>query len=951
MHNDILIQGARVHNLRDISVRIPRNRLTVITGLSGSGKSSLAFDTLFAEGQRRYVESLSAYARQFLDQLGKPDVDHVIGLSPAIAIEQRSAAANPRSVVATTTEILDYLRLLYANAGQAHCPECQRPVGRSSAEQIVEKLLALPHGTRLTLLAPLARRRRGRITQLLRSARVAGYVRVRVDGELYDLDDPPKVDPAEEHTVEAVIDRLIIKDDLRRRLTDSVELALEHGQGILTVLWQSPDSATVHEELLSEKNICADCGLAFDELKSNHFSFNSPAGACPTCDGLGMELYFDTTLIVPDPTRPLLEGAIDAWRRGPKRLVGAYNLLLKSLATHAEVDPETPWCDLPQEFRNLVLHGSGEEELVLGQMVRGSYRRRKKVFEGVLPNLERRLVETASDSVRKLLRTYMGRRRCSACDGRRLRPESLASLVAGHGLMDLLAMPISQARGIVETLPLSEAQLAIVGQVVNEIARRLTFLDNVGLGYLTLDRESATLSGGEMQRIRLATQIGSALVGVLYVLDEPTIGLHPRDTERLIAMLRELQGSGNTVVVVEHDITMIREADHVIDLGPGAGRHGGEVVYEGTVAGLLRERKSLTGLFLAGREEIPVPSRRQPPGELELVVEGATANNLKDITVSFPLGCLIAVTGVSGSGKSTLVNDVLRRHVEQRLAKARRNSLPVMAGECKAVTGLENIDKIIVIDQSPIGRTPRSNAVTYTGAFGEIRSLFAATPAAKARGYGPGRFSFNVKGGRCEVCKGDGLIKLEMHFLPDVYTVCEQCGGLRYNRETLEVKYGGHSISDVLTMTVDEACEVFAAIPKLVRSLGTLAEVGLGYLQLGQSATTLSGGEAQRVKLAAELQRPGGGHTLYLLDEPTTGLHFADTRRLLEVLLRLREKGHTVIVIEHNLDVLKVADHIIDLGPEGGVEGGHVVATGTPEAIAKAAGSYTGQYLQQVLKS
>ena len=950
MSNDILIRGARVHNLRNVSVRIPRNHLTVITGLSGSGKSSLAFDTLFAEGQRRYVESLSAYARQFLDQLGKPDVDHVEGLSPAIAIEQRSASANPRSIVATTTEILDYLRLLYANAGQAHCPACQRPVGRSSAEQIVEKLLALPPGTRLTVLAPLARRRKGKLDDLLRSARVAGFVRVRIDGELYDLDDPPETDPAEAHTVEAVIDRLVIKDDLRRRLTDSVELALEHGSGILTALWQSPDSATVQEELLSEKNICADCNLAFDELKPNHFSFNSPAGACPTCDGLGVELYFDPALVVPDPARPLLEGAIDAWRRGPKRLVGAYNLLLKSLAAHAQIDPATPWRDLPPEFRELVLHGSGSEELVLGQMVRGSYRRRKKVFEGVLPNLARRLAESPSDSVRKMLRAYMGRRRCSACGGRRLRPEALACLVAGHGLMDLLALPISQARGIVETLPLSAAQRAIVGQVVNEIARRLAFLDNVGLGYLTLDRESATLSGGEMQRIRLATQIGSALVGVLYVLDEPTIGLHPRDTEQLIRMLRELQGSGNTVVVVEHDAAMIREADHVIDLGPGAGRHGGEVVYEGTVAGLLRDRRSQTGLFMAGSEEIPVPARRQPPGELELVVEGATANNLRDITVRFPLGCLIAVTGVSGSGKSTLVNDVLRRHVERRLAGA-RNGPPPTPGTCRAVTGLENIDKMIVIDQSPIGRTPRSNAVTYTGAFGEIRRLFAATPAAKARGYGPGRFSFNVKGGRCEVCKGDGLIKLEMHFLPDVYTVCEQCGGLRYNRETLEVKYGGRSIAEVLALTVDEACEAFAAIPKLVRSLGTLAEVGLGYLQLGQSATTLSGGEAQRIKLAAELQRPSGGQTLYLLDEPTTGLHFADTRRLLEVLLRLRDRGHTVIVIEHNLDVLKVADHIIDLGPEGGYEGGSVVATGTPEEVMQVAGSYTGRYLRQILGS
>ncbi len=948
MHDSITIQGAREHNLRDISVQIPRGRLTVITGLSGSGKSSLAFDTLFAEGQRRYVESLSAYARQFLDQLRKPDVDHVEGLSPAIAIEQRSATPNPRSVVATTTELMDYLRLLYANAGQAHCPECDRPLSRLSAEQMVETLLECPAGTRIALHAPLLESGRGTLTDAIREARVAGYVRIRIDGEVMDLDEAPDHAPdGRTHTLDVVVDRLILREGVRGRLTDSVETALRQGRGVLKATIKPPGGKTV-EHAWSEKNLCVVCGRAFERLTSQHFSFNSPSGACPTCGGLGHELYFDPELVVPDPARSLADGAVEPWRRGPKRLVGAYRLLLRSLADHAGVPTDCPWSDLPEAFRELVLNGSGETRIALDTTVRGSFRRRKAPFEGVLNNLRRRMAESPSESVRSMLRGYLARRRCSSCHGRRLRPESLACRVGTLGLMDWLEQPVSQALATIRTLDIPPAQRAVVGQVVDEIQRRLTFLDHVGVGYLTLSRESGSLSGGEMQRIRLATQIGSALTGVLYVLDEPTIGLHPRDTQQLIAQLQALQQRGNTVVVVEHDAAMIRAADHIIDLGPGAGRQGGQVVFEGALDALLKDANSLTGRYLAGTTCIPVPAHRHEPGTRRLRLEGVCANNLRDLTVEFPLGCLIAVTGVSGSGKSTLVDDVLCRLLRQHLATGARQS-PSEPVSCRSAQGLEWIDKLVAIDQAPIGRTPRSNPATYTGAMTVLRELFAATPAAKSRGYSPGRFSFNLKGGRCEVCKGDGSIRLDMQFLPDVYVACRQCNGLRYNRETLEVRYGGRSIAEVLTLTVDEALDAFAAIPRLHRMLQTLQAVGLGYLQLGQSATTLSGGEAQRLKLASELQRTAAAHTLYLLDEPTTGLHFEDTRRLLEVLLRLRDRGHTVLVIEHNLDVIKVADHVIDLGPEGGDKGGRLVAAGPPETLAANPRSHTGAFLRTVL--
>ncbi|MCL1857289.1 MAG: excinuclease ABC subunit UvrA, partial [Kiritimatiellaeota bacterium] len=979
MNSDaIIIQGARTHNLKNVTVRIPRDTLTVITGLSGSGKSSLAFDTLFAEGQRRYVESLSAYARQFLDQMGKPDVDHVEGLSPAISIEQRSASANPRSIVATTTEIMDYLRLLYANAAQAHCPKCGKAVFRRSAEQLVEYLLALPVGDKIMIMAPLARQRTGDMKEVVKGARSGGFVRLRIDGELHDIDDVPALNPKEKHTVEAVVDRLVMKTDIRSRLTDSVETALKHGQGIISVkisgngfqpLSKNQDQrqdavATVErEELLSEKNVCVECGIVFEELKPATFSFNSPVGACPTCDGLGTELYFDEAKIVPDETVSLAGGAIEPWRRGPRWLIAGYTVLLKSLVAHAGVSMDTPWKELPKAFRKLLMQGSGETEIALGTRFRRSFRKTVKPFEGIMENLRRRMSETPNDNVKEMLREYMSSRRCAACNGKRLRPESLAATISidasrlksihvdasrNLGIMSFLEMPVGLSRQWMREYQagLSPTQKAMVGEVVEEIATRLDFLDNVGLGYLTLDRESATLSGGEMQRIRLATQIGSGLVGVLYVLDEPTIGLHARDNARLVDTLRSLQRRGNTVVVVEHDEVMIREADYVIDLGPGAGRRGGEVVFAGTVPELLERGQCLTAEYLRGERAMAIPKKRVKPTEKVIRVKGASVNNLKNVDVSFPLGCLIAVTGVSGSGKSTLVHEVLRKTIEESFT-AEKHRPPVFDW---TVSGLEHVDKMIVIDQDPIGRTPRSNPATYTGAFNLIRDLFAATPLAKARGYLPGRFSFNVKGGRCEVCKGDGVMCLEMHFLPDVYVPCEQCAGKRYNRETLDIRFGGRTIAEVLEMTIDEAVEAFAAVPKLKRILEMLQEVGLGYLQVGQSATTLSGGEAQRVKLATELCRPEGkGHTLYLLDEPTTGLHFEDTKKLMDVLVRLRDKGHTVLIIEHNLDVIKMADHIIDLGPEGGDAGGTVLATGTPEAIAKNPASYTGHFLSKIV--
>jgi len=941
-HN-IFIAGACEHNLQDITVEIPRDRLTVVTGLSGSGKSSLAFDTLYAEGQRRYVESLSAYARQFLGQMQKPRVDHIEGLSPAISIEQRTAGSNPRSIVATATEIHDYLRLLYANIGKPHCPECGRPVQRQSAEQIVEHMMKLANRTRVVLMAPLVRGRKGEHEGVLESARKGGFVRVRVDGEVHEVDEVPKLDKKLAHTIELVVDRLIITKKIRSRLTDSVEIALKHGQGTLVAEIQPPGDEKA-EKLFSEKNACPDCGISFPALTPRCFSFNSPYGACQTCSGLGTRLVFDEDLIIPDRAVSVADGAIQAWRRGGRRLILYYKHLLRGVAKHYKFSQDKPFGKLTARIRKILLYGSGDETVEFGYWRGGAYRKYKKPFEGVIPNLKRRLETTESDYVKQRLRGYMTRRHCPDCDGARLRRESIACTVGEASIVDVTRMCITDAARFLDGLKLSGQEQQVAGEVLKEIRRRLRFLEEVGLNYLTLDRESGTLSGGESQRIRLATQIGSGLVGVLYVLDEPTIGLHVRDNLRLIKMLKALRDVGNTVVVVEHDEAMIRAADHVIDLGPGAGRHGGRVVCSGSVKDLLSCKESLTARYLNRSSHIQIPTKRTKPGKAKLRVSGAAENNLKNINVAIPLGLFVCVTGVSGSGKSTLVDDILRRALFRHFYGSKDQP-----GKHRKILGMDKLDKVIVIDQSPIGRTPRSNPATYTGAFADIRKLFSQTPASKVRGYAPGRYSFNVKGGRCEVCKGDGILKLEMHFLPDVYVTCEQCRGTRYNRETLEVRYAGRNIADVLGMTIDEALEFFANIPAIERKLRTLSEVGLGYLQLGQSATTLSGGEAQRVKLSAELSKKATGMTLYLLDEPTTGLHFADTCRLLQVLSRLRDAGNTVVVIEHNLDVVKTADYVIDLGPEGGDAGGELVVCGTPEEVADCDASHTGRFLREVL--
>ncbi|MCE9615626.1 MAG: excinuclease ABC subunit UvrA [Lentisphaerae bacterium] len=938
----IVVAGAREHNLKNVTVRIPRNRLTVITGLSGSGKSSLAFDTIYAEGQRRYVESVSAYARQFLHQMHKPDVDYIEGLSPAISIEQRTAASNPRSIVATATEIHDYLRVLYAHVGKRHCPTCGQPVARQSAEQIVGALMALPARTKLSLLAPLARGRRGSHDELLKAAQKQGFIRVRIDGEMYELESLPEINPKQAHDLDVVVDRLVVSDQIRTRLTDSVELALQRGDGLLSALIQ-PDGEPAREVIYSEKQACHACGLSFADLSPRSFSFNSPYGACPTCDGLGTQLIMDERLIVPDPTLSLDDGAIQAWRGMGRRLSIYFKQQLRGVAKHAGVSMETPFGELPEEVRRLILWGSGEEVLDFGQWRKGVYRKYQRVFEGVVPNLMRRLQSTESEFMRARLRRYMNRRLCPDCQGARLRPDVLACTIEGVSIMGITDRPVNQALAFFETLALSAQETMIAADVLKEIRRRLHFLNDVGLGYLPLSRESGTLSGGELQRIRLATQIGSGLVGVLYVLDEPTVGLHVRDNERLIGILQQLRDIGNTVIVVEHDAAMIRSADYVIDLGPGAGRHGGDVVAAGTLTDVMATPTSVTAPFL--KPAAPhAHVVRHPRTHGSLTIVGATANNLKNIDVEIPLGLLVCVTGVSGSGKSTLVDDVLRRALARHFHDSKEEP-----GQHRRLLGVEQLDKVIVIDQSPIGRTPRSNPATYTGAFDDIRALFASTPAAKVRGYGVGRFSFNVKGGRCEPCKGDGILRLEMHFLPDVYVPCESCNGKRYNRETLEVHFQGRNIDQVLGMTIDEALDVFGNMPRIARKLRTLSEVGLGYLQLGQSATTLSGGEAQRIKLASELSRQATGRTLYVLDEPTTGLHFADVQRLMVVLQRLRESGNTVVVIEHNLDVIRAADYIIDLGPEGGDAGGRVVATGTPEAVAACGESHTGRYLREVL--
>ncbi len=941
----IIIAGAREHNLKNITVRIPRNTLTVITGLSGSGKSSLAFDTLYAEGQRKYVESLSAYARQFLEQMQKPDVDHIEGLSPAIAIEQRTAGANPRSVVATTTEIHDYLRLLYASVGHVHCHKCGRPISRQSAEEIVEQLLKHPAGTRLAILAPMVRGRKGLHEDVFQAIRKLGFVRVRVDGGMHELDDVPALDKNKKHTIEAVVDRLAITDKVRTRLTDSVELALRQGEGrLLALVGRNADE--FEEKLFSERNACLHCGISFDTLTARYFSFNSPYGACPTCLGLGSMLVFDEELIVPDPELTLEDGAVRAWKGGGRRVAIYYKGLLRAVARHYQIDMEKPYKDLPESFRNVLLHGSGEETVEFGFWRGGAYHKYSKPFEGVIPNLKRRYETTDSDYMRQKLSGFMSRQPCTSCRGARLRPEALACTVNDKSIVELTRMSIKQAVEFVSGLKLSEQERHIAREVLKEIRQRLQFMVDVGLDYLTLDRESGTLSGGEAQRSRLATQVGAGLVGVLYVLDEPSIGLHQRDNRKLIETLKGLRDLGNTVVVVEHDEQTIRSADYVVDLGPGAGRHGGEVVFSGNVKELLASPKSLTARYMNHEVEIEVPkARRKPAGEW-LEVIGAAENNLKNIKVEIPLGLMVCVTGVSGSGKSTLVDEILRRALFRRFYHAKDRP-----GKHKKIAGMEYLDKVIVIDQSPIGRTPRSNPATYTGAFSLIRDLFSHLPASRVRGYGAGRYSFNVKGGRCERCKGDGILRIEMHFLPDVYVTCEQCRGQRYNKETLEVRYAGKNIAEVLEMTIDDALEFFRPISGLARKLRTLSEVGLGYLHLGQPATTLSGGEAQRVKLATELSKKDTGRTLYILDEPTTGLHFADVHKLLQVLTRLRDAGNTLVVIEHNLDVIKTADYVIDLGPEGGDAGGEVVVAGPPEKVAACPQSYTGRYLAGILKA
>ena len=954
---DIIIEGAKVHNLRNVDVRIPRNSLTVVTGLSGSGKSSLAFDTLYAEGQRRYVESLSAYARQFLDQMQKPDVERIEGLSPAIAIEQRTTGGNPRSIVATVTEIHDYLRLLYGSIGLAHCPKCGKPVRRQSAEQIVEALLKLPEGTKFILYAPVVQGRKGRHEETIADIKRAGFARVRVDGAVYPVEEVPELDKKKNHSIDVVVDRLKMVERGERdekayaqfvtRLTDSVELGLKTGKGLIyaEILPASQSPRPSHPSqpsqlVFSEKNACPDCGLSFDELKPRSFSFNSPFGACPTCGGLGSIFFFDEDLVVPDKSLPLRE-CIHPWRRAGHMAIMYYNEILARIAKQYKVKLDTPYEKLPADFRHKLMHGF-DDDLIL------PWRKEDKPFEGVLDSVKRMMENAESDERREKFEAYQSDRPCPDCHGSRLRPESRAATVAGKTIVEVMAMPVSESlaffRGLEEGV-LSEEERQIVKDVLKEIVKRLGFLNDVGLDYLTLDRASATLSGGEMQRIRLASQIGSGLVGVLYVLDEPTIGLHPRDNEKLIAMLRQLRDRGNTVVIVEHDGEMMRTADYIVDLGPGAGREGGRVMYQGDYAGLLKTQ-TLTADYLTGRKAIqptaqsPSPSIKQSTPRKYLTISGCTEHNLKNISVKIPLGTFTVVTGVSGSGKSTLIEETLKRELMRRFYGSK-----AMPGKFRKLTGVEHIDKVIEIDQSPIGRTPRSNPATYVGFFSEIRELFAQTEGAKARGYGPGRFSFNVKGGRCETCGGDGVRKLEMSFLPDVYVTCEQCGGKRFNRETLEVKYGGKTISDVLEMTVAEAYEFFAKVPRLAAKLKTLVDVGLGYIGLGQPATTLSGGEAQRIKLATELSKRSTGRTLYLLDEPTTGLHFDDIAKLMQLLLKLRESGNTVVVIEHNVDVMKCADWIVDLGPGGGDAGGNLVCEGPPSTIKACRESLTGRFL------
>ncbi|KAA9377408.1 excinuclease ABC subunit UvrA [Microbispora cellulosiformans] len=944
MADRLIVRGAREHNLKDVSLDLPRDALIVFTGLSGSGKSSLAFDTIFAEGQRRYVESLSAYARQFLGQMDKPDVDFIEGLSPAVSIDQKSTSRNPRSTVGTITEVYDYLRLLWARIGKPHCPQCGRPIARQTPQQIVDRVLELEEGTRFQVLAPIVRGRKGEYAELFRELQTKGYARARVDGTIVRLEEPPTLKKYEKHDIEVIVDRLSVKESARRRLTDSVETALQLSGGTITLDFVDlPDDDPNRERFYSEHLYCPYDDLSFEELEPRSFSFNSPFGACPECTGLGTRMEVDPDLLVPDPERTLGDGAISPWANG--HTSDYFVRLIEALGNTLGFDLDTPWERLTKKARKAILHGHDEQVHIRYSNRYGRQRSYYTDFEGVIPWVQRRHAESESDASRERFEGFMREVPCPACRGRRLKPVSLAVTVGDASIAEVSGMSIADCARFLTGLRLSERDMHIAERVVKEINARLGFLLDVGLDYLTLDRAAGTLAGGEAQRIRLATQIGSGLVGVLYVLDEPSIGLHQRDNQRLLETLIRLRDMGNTLIVVEHDEDTIAAADWVVDIGPGAGEHGGQVVVSGTVPELLASEESLTGAYLSGRKAIIVPELRRPRDrKRQLVVKGAREHNLKGVDVEFPLGVFTAVTGVSGSGKSTLVNDILYAALAKEL-----NGAKTVPGRHSRVAGTDLVDKVVHVDQSPIGRTPRSNPATYTGVFDHVRKLFAATAEAKVRGYLQGRFSFNVKGGRCEACSGDGTIKIEMNFLPDVYVPCEVCHGARYNRETLEVHYKGKTISEVLDMPIEEALEFFEAIPAIRRHLQTLNDVGLGYVRLGQPATTLSGGEAQRVKLASELQRRSTGRTVYVLDEPTTGLHFEDIRRLLGVLNRLVDAGNTVIVIEHNLDVIKTADWIVDMGPEGGSGGGTVVATGTPEEVAKAEESHTGAFLRKIL--
>lgn len=943
-HNQIIIRGAREHNLANLNLEIPRDSLVVITGLSGSGKSSLAFDTIYAEGQRRYVESLSAYARQFLEQMDKPDVDYIEGLSPAISIEQKTTHRNPRSTVGTVTEIYDYLRLLFARIGTPHCYKCGKVIESQTPQSIVDLILAFPQNSRVQLLAPVIRQRKGTYQKVIEDIKQQGFVRVRVDGQFYHVDDDIQMERYVKHDIDVVVDRLTVKDGIRKRLTDSVEMSLKLGKGLIRI-WHEVPGKPAREILQSEHLACVDCGIACEELEPRMFSFNNPHGACPHCTGLGSVMEIDPELVVPNADLSIAEGTVRP-RSMRAVLDGMYRRALVSVCRHYKQSERMPWKKLPESFREIVLYGSGEEEIDFSFSNEERKYEVRRTFEGVIPNLERRYRETDSHRAREMIDEFMAARPCQECQGSRLRPESRAVTVGDNTIMDATGMTIAHALEFVRTLKLKPAQKIIAERVIKEIRERLGFLVSVGLDYLTLDRQAGSLSGGESQRIRLATQIGSGLVGVLYILDEPSIGLHQRDNEKLIATLLRLRDLGNTVIVVEHDEGTIRTADHVIDLGPGAGVHGGRIVAQGTPKEILKVKESMTGQFLSGAFQIHCPKTLRKPNGNCLTLYGAKHNNLKSINAEFPLGTFICVTGVSGSGKSSLINETLYPAVLRALHGGAR----LRPGKFDRIEGLQYIDKIIDIDQSPIGRTPRSNPATYTGLFTPIRDLFTQTPEARTRGYKPGRFSFNVRGGRCEECEGNGLILIEMHFLPDVYVPCETCNGARYNRDTLEVRYKGKNIAEVLGMTVEDACDFFKNIPPIHRPLETLYDVGLGYIQLGQSATTLSGGEAQRVKLATELARRQTGRTLYILDEPTTGLHAVDVDKLLRVLHRLVDYGNTVIVIEHNLDVVKTADWIIDLGPEGGDNGGRLIAAGPPKKIVQNKKSFTGQHLKQKLE-